>query len=125
MGRSHLSEKIGLFLATLELIRQARINLTQEEASHTIHLELRNSNDSQVVIDHPPTDWRDPDTGEIQYDWPTEEARCRAERLAKLRLKKKLQPTKESVSEKSESIQPEKPLVTIMTQVQEKPTQST
>lgn len=40
VGRSSRGEKIGLFLATLELVRQSKITIAQDDASGQIRLEL-------------------------------------------------------------------------------------
>jgi hypothetical protein len=84
IGRPTRSEMIGLFLATLELVRQRRVRVIQDKAAGDIRLELRPEADETAVEDKP-TDWRDPATGEVQYEWPSEEARIRAERRSKLR----------------------------------------
>ncbi len=85
VGRKTRAEMIGLFLATLELTRQRRIRIVQDKLAGEIRVELRPPEESQ---EDRATDWRDPVTGEIQYDWPSEEARLRAERRAKLRAKR-------------------------------------
>lgn len=86
VGRRNQSEMIGLFLATLELVRQRRIRVVQEDISGEISLEpvaeraaeAGNHEDAE-------TDWRDPETGQMQYDWPDEASRLRAQRRAKVR----------------------------------------
>ena len=88
VGRSGRIELIGLFLAMLELVRQRRIRIRQKRIGGEIGLELcseeeRRAPAAQEDREH---DWRDPETGEIQYDWPSEEARHRAERRAALRI---------------------------------------
>ncbi|MEM1213780.1 MAG: segregation/condensation protein A [Planctomycetota bacterium] len=91
VGRSNRSEMIGLFLATLELVRQRKIQVTQDPQLQSIHLALQpedqwaeNQNaDAPEAQDEP--DWRDPETGEMQYDWPDPEAKQRAERRARIR----------------------------------------
>ena len=90
-GRSHRSEMVGLFLATLELVRSCRVRVIQSPdatgESRAIQLEAipedqqeQDANDEQAS-----TDWRDPETGEIQYDWPDPTARAISERRAKRR----------------------------------------
>lgn len=85
VGRSGRSEMIGLFLATLELVRQRRIKVIQDRVAGEIRLELRPGQEQNPQADDKVTDWRDPATGEMQYEWPSEDARRRAERRAKLR----------------------------------------
>ncbi|MCE9589835.1 MAG: segregation/condensation protein A [Planctomycetes bacterium] len=85
VGRSNRSEMIGLFLATLELVRQRRVKVTQDRVAGEISLQLRPASEQTTSGDDKPADWRDPATGQMQYDWPSEEARLRAERRAKLR----------------------------------------
>lgn len=85
VGRSGRSEMIGLFLATLELVRQRRIKVVQDRVAGEIRLELRPGQEQNPQADDKVTDWRDPATGEMQYEWPSEDARRRAERRAKLR----------------------------------------
>lgn len=91
-GRSNKSEMIGLFLATLELVRQRLVVVVQDDLA-----------DGQAASDHRPgahirlvlttEDERnrdaDPDA-EAQhapenYDWPDEESRLRYERRERLR----------------------------------------
>ncbi|MEM1445868.1 MAG: segregation/condensation protein A [Planctomycetota bacterium] len=84
-GRNR-GEMIGLFLATLELVRQRKVKVLRGEAAgDPDQLEL------QLQPEH---DWLDPDrvepenaadpalgeNGEVQYDWPDEASRLRAER---------------------------------------------
>jgi len=83
-GRRSRAEMIGLFLATLELVRQRKVRVLQERLGGEIRLQLR-PQEEQVQGDQP-ADWRDPQTGEVQYEWPSEAARQRAERRAKLRI---------------------------------------
>ena len=88
VGRRSRSEMIGLFLATLELVRQRRVAVRQAEVAGEIRLELRPASDREDLDesdDQADTDWRDPETGEVQYDWPDETTRLRAEKRAKLR----------------------------------------
>lgn len=85
VGRTNRAELIGLFLATLELVRQKRVRVVQDRIGGEISLELSPEGDRLGAGDDVEHDWRDPETGEIQYDWPSEEARIRAARRAKLR----------------------------------------
>ncbi len=89
-GRSR-SEMIGLFLATLELVRQRKVKVTQNhDAQGEIALELQPESlwESETALE-PETspDWRDPDTGQVQYDWPDEATRQRAQRREAFRKK--------------------------------------
>ena len=82
VGRTSRSEMIGLFLAMLELVRLKKIHVLQDDAEAPIRLELRSGLDQSVIEGPPRHDWRDPETGEVQYEWPSEAARLRAERRA-------------------------------------------
>lgn len=84
VGRKNRSEMIGLFLATLELVRQRRVQVIQDPTGGDIRLQLRPESDREDA-DLASPDWRNPETGEIDYDWPDEATRRRAERRAKLR----------------------------------------
>lgn len=95
VGRANRSELIGLFLATLELVRNRKVTVNQDAVGGDVSLvplpaEMADEDRAQ---NEEPTDWRDPKTGEMQYDWPDEEARQRSEarkaraaaRLARIR----------------------------------------
>ncbi len=99
-GRRGRGELVGLFLAVLELVRTRRVRVEQDHADSDIRLALRPESDyidpanpgagaipgaTPGAIpggDAQTTDWRDPQTGELQYDWPDEASRLRAERRA-------------------------------------------
>ncbi len=86
-GRTR-SEMIGLFLATLELVRQRKVKVTQDEAAGQIALALQPESAWETDEAGEPEaspDWRDPETGEVQYDWPDEQTRRRAERRERFR----------------------------------------
>lgn len=88
VGRKSRSEMIGLFLATLELVRQRRVQVVQEQTGGDIKLQLRpeaDRNDLDDRADQEDRDWRNPDTGEIDYDWPDDATRLRAEKRARIR----------------------------------------
>ncbi|MEM7625119.1 MAG: segregation/condensation protein A [Planctomycetota bacterium] len=88
IGRKSRSEMIGLFLATLELVRQRRILAIQPPAGGDIRLQLRPEGDRTDLDDsddQASRDWKNPETGEIEYDWPDEESRRRAEKRARIR----------------------------------------
>ncbi len=91
-GRTGRGEMVGLFLAVLELVRTRRVKVTQDHASGDIGLESRPESEhldpTTIDADAGPTDWRDPDTGEVVYDWPDEQSRQRADRRAQLRAKR-------------------------------------
>ncbi|MAX22977.1 MAG: hypothetical protein CMJ19_00620 [Phycisphaeraceae bacterium] len=85
-GRKSKSELIGLFMATLELVREHRVRVIQDTVKSEIKLELRPEEDAkQGTDDSGQRDWKNPETGEVEYDWPSEADRKRAERRAKLR----------------------------------------
>lgn len=91
-GRKGRGEMVGLFLAVLELVRTRRVRVEQDRADSEIRLALRPEADyidpttpgagANPGADAEATDWRDPETGEMQYDWPDEASRLRAERRA-------------------------------------------
>jgi len=88
VGRKSRSEMIGLFLATLELVRQRRVQVNQDAAGGDIKLQLRPESDRNDLDDHADEedrDWRNPETGEIEYDWPDEASRLRVEKRARIR----------------------------------------
>ena len=91
-GRKNRSEMIGLFLATLELLRDHRIRLRLADGGapgNPDDLFYIPTSEAEQAADKAQTDshdtWADPETGEIQYEWPDEEARIRAERRERLR----------------------------------------
>jgi segregation and condensation protein A len=90
VGRTRKAEMIGLFLALLELTRQRIVRVTQDQAAGQINIELRPEEEHAVdgiTPDEPETDWTNPETGEVEYDWPSEEARRRYERRQARRRK--------------------------------------
>ncbi|MEE9212761.1 MAG: segregation/condensation protein A [Phycisphaeraceae bacterium] len=82
VGRDSRSEMIGLFLAVLELVRQRKVRVVQDHAGAEIRVALVPPQEQTEANDEHDADWRDPETGQVQYDWPTDEARQRAERRA-------------------------------------------
>jgi segregation and condensation protein A len=88
-GRAGRGELVGLFLAVLELVRMCRVRVIQDGTGGEIRLESRPESEhldpSEIDADAGPTDWSDPQTGQVQYDWPDEPSRLRAERRAQLR----------------------------------------
>ncbi|MEM9414915.1 MAG: segregation/condensation protein A [Planctomycetota bacterium] len=125
-GRQGKSEMIGLFLATLELVRQHLVTVVVDERNPTTsrdregadpparqdpaqgplpdgrgswmakpsqlpgsHIRLVLVPDSERQQDQhdtdAATDWTDPETGKMQYDWPDDESRLRFERRERLR----------------------------------------
>lgn len=88
-GRQSRSEMIGLFLAVLELVRQRRVRVVQEANSTAapaeIRLELQPSDAAELPAGDASVRWTSPTTGEVEYEWPSEAEKRRAERRAKLR----------------------------------------
>mgnify|MGYP006281631279 CR=1 FL=1 len=92
-GRSRKSEMIGLFLATLELVRNRRVRAYQDDPGSEIMLALRSEEEIAAELEaeqeaaqtDPQERWKNPQTGEIEYAWASEADRLRAERRAKLR----------------------------------------
>lgn len=90
VGRTVRAELIGLFLATLELVRQKKIRITQDRIAGEIALELipQDEQDRETALAAAPVDesrWLDPTTGKIDYAWPDAAAREAAERRAQRR----------------------------------------
>ena len=87
-GRSNKSEMIGLFLATLELVRQRLVVVVQDEAMKgaapgaNIRLVLVPEEDRQPINDD---DAEASTQGEPEYEWPDEASRLRFERRERLR----------------------------------------
>ncbi len=88
IGRTNKGEMIGLFLAALELVRQRRVRVRQNpEQSNEIMVELRDPEEEEAQDDGKTAEerWRNPETGEVDYDFPSEGTRKRWERRKKLR----------------------------------------
>ena len=77
-GGVNRAEMIGVFLAILELARQRRLRIHQDEPGGPVELALRPEAERPEPDEAP--DWRDPETGEVVYDWPDEESKRRYER---------------------------------------------
>jgi segregation and condensation protein A len=73
-------------LATLELVRQRKLQVVQDSPGGEISLVLRSTPDQAPGEEGASPDWRNPQTGEMEYDWPDERQRRRAERRAKMRI---------------------------------------
>jgi len=86
VGRKSRSEMIGLFLATLELVRQKRVKVKQERIGDEIALEICTGKEQLQTSDDTAADWTDPTTGKMQYEWPSENAKLRAEKRAARKL---------------------------------------
>jgi len=86
VGRRTRGEMIGLFLATLELVREKKVKVTQDRIAGEIAIEVRAADEQLQESDDTATDWTDPKTGEVQYEWPSENAKMRAEKRASRRL---------------------------------------
>lgn len=91
-GRSNRSEMIGLFLATLELVRQKLVTVVQDEtmknAAPGAHVRLVLVSDATRAAMQAENDAEDdakPVAGEPMYEWPDDESRLRFERRERLR----------------------------------------
>ncbi len=94
-GRSNRSEMIGLFLATLELVRQKLVTVVQDEpfndsapglAGAHVRLVLVSEEDrARMQAENDASDNRSTESGMPAYDWPDEESRLRFERRERLR----------------------------------------
>lgn len=85
-GRTRRSEMIGLFLATLELVRLKKIKVVQDQVAGEIRLEPRPEAEQLGDQDSAAVDWRDPQTGQMQYEWASEADHKRALRRERLRM---------------------------------------
>jgi segregation and condensation protein A len=72
-GRKNVTELIGLFLATLELIRQRKVRAVQEKVAGEIHLELLRELEGEGES---PNRSYDPTVAD-NFDWPDDETRRR------------------------------------------------
>ena len=89
-GRSSRSEMIGLFLATLELVRQRLVVVLQDEAMKDAapgaHIRLVLVSDEDRAASAIDEDAQQKASAEdIQYEWPDEQSRLRFERRERLR----------------------------------------
>src|SRR5690606_26604138 len=84
-GRTRRVEMIGLFLATLELVRLKKVKIVQDTAGGDIELHPRPVEEQLGDQDSANVDWRDPQTGEVQYEWADEASKKRADRRVRLR----------------------------------------
>jgi segregation and condensation protein A len=93
-GRRSRSELIGLFLAMLELVREKRVRVAVDDEqapgqADRIRLEPVPPEELEraaaELAAESSADWTDPQTGEVQYDWPDPEGRRRHERRERLR----------------------------------------
>ncbi|MCC5831026.1 MAG: segregation/condensation protein A [Phycisphaeraceae bacterium] len=95
------TEMVGLFVAMLELVRRRMIRFEEDGDDFVMHMRPE---EDRVIQDQNVEDrWVDPATGTIQYDWPSERERLRAERRAKLRQTyagKKAEALKQAESER-------------------------
>jgi segregation and condensation protein A len=109
-GRTNRSEMIGLFLATLELVRDKRVRVQQQQAAGTVTLELipEAERKQAEAEDDTPADWTDPDTGEVQYDWPDEQARQRAEARKRRRNQERLKQMRGQTADDTDSADDER-----------------
>jgi segregation and condensation protein A len=96
VGRESRSEMIGLFLATLELVNCKRVKLKQDRLKGEIRLTLTTEQEQQEV--ETPI-WRDPETGEVQYDWPSDSLREYAKRRAERSARRQFGKEQEVVDE--------------------------
>lgn len=92
-GRGSRAELVGLFLATLELVRTRRVRVSQEKPGGEIMLELRPESDhldpQETEADAGEADRREAETAEgVDYDWPDEASRLRAEKRSRLRARR-------------------------------------
>lgn len=91
-GRGSRSEMIGLFLATLELVRQKLVTVVQDEAlknaapgAHVRLVLVSDEERAKIAAENDAEDAESPAPGEPAYEWPDEESRMRFERRERLR----------------------------------------
>ena len=85
LGRGSRSEMVGLVLATLDLVYRKKLKVLQDRLKGEIRLALLPQDEQERQEREEPPNWRNPKTGQIDYDWPSDEARERAERRARRR----------------------------------------
>ncbi len=89
-GRSR-GERIGLFLALLELVRQRKVLVQQEDLNRPIQLSLRPADAAVTAADQTIATDSIADTTPAptatDYEWPDEESKRIAQRREKLRFK--------------------------------------
>ena len=85
VGRNIRTELIGLFMATLELVKQFEIRVVQDPAGGDIKLELIPEDEKIDDAATEPADWKDPETGQVQYEWPSEQVRLAYEQRSQRR----------------------------------------
>ena len=88
VGRTNRNELIGLFLAMLELVSQKSLRVYQDQIDDQIKLELKDPAPVQDEVAE--QDWRDPQTGEMQYEWPSDKIRQRVERRLQRRAERRV-----------------------------------
>ena len=86
-GRTNRSEMIGVFLAVLEMVRDRTISVHADAESGDVELAIR-ADSAEPANQDEQRAWRNPDTGEVEYDWPDDDSRKRADRRARLRAKR-------------------------------------
>ena len=88
VGRGSRGEMVGLFLATLELVRNRRVRIAQDDADARIRLELCSADGEPLPMDGDAAAWAGGGAGDpskVVYDWPTESLRRRAQQREKRR----------------------------------------
>ena len=83
-GRESRSEKIGLLLAMLEMVRQSKITFNQDDEEGRIRLQLRPTDQHRQLTDdsRESTAASKAQSQQDPYEWPSEEARLAAQRRA-------------------------------------------
>lgn len=105
-GRSSRSEMIGLFLATLELVRQKLVTVVQDEAmkdaapgAHVRLLLVGEQERAAMQAENDAEDDAKPAEGGPEYEWPDEASRLRFERRERLRATLKAKADAEAAGE--------------------------
>ncbi|MEE9404992.1 MAG: segregation/condensation protein A [Algisphaera sp.] len=111
IGRKNRSEMIGLFLATLELVRQRRVRVMQPPAGGDIRLVLRPEADRNDLENESQTSLKPtsdiPQNDLAAYDWPDDATRKRVERRMRLRAAHQERAQEEQQKESQEDQAPD------------------
>ena len=102
-GRTSRSEMIGLFLATLELVRQRKVRVVQSAIEADVLLQARDDSDDALQTDAA-TDWRNAETGEVEYEWTDERAKRRYDRRQRMRERRAAEAAGEVVGDADDDI---------------------
>jgi segregation and condensation protein A len=114
-GRQHINDMIGLFLATLELVRQRKVRAYQDAIAGEIRLEILRQEEAEPDNATAPKQY-DPANPE-HFDWPDEETKKRYVRRQERRARGEFIEEDAELDEDIKAIEAEEnaPAVTIET----------